>query len=266
MHCAKYIAVFRISWQRELEYRFNFILGRLRNILTMLLLYFVWISLTKRTGMFAGYSRDELVTYVFGVNILRAIIQGNQSKQVVIDINEGLFSAYLVMPMSYLLRTFSAELAPRIICFLTSLAEVVLFGLLLQVTFFLQREGILLLLFIASLAMAVVLFFAMSYLISLLAFWSREAMGPRFLFDWVLEFASGAYFPLDILPAPALAVVQALPFAGIIYLPLQIYLGRLSPAAAAAGILQQALWTGIIGLVLAVAWRRGLKRYTGEGM
>jgi len=266
MLCGKYGAVFLISWQRELEYRFNFVLGRLRNIVTMLLLYFVWVSLTEKTGTFAGYSRAELITYVFGINILRSLILGTQSKQVVVDINEGMFSAYLVMPMSHVLRAFFSELAQRSISFLTAIAEVALFALLLGVTFFVQRDGLLALLFLVSLAMAVALFFALSYLISLLAFWSREALGPRFLFDWVLEFASGAYFPLDILPASVLALVKALPFAGIMYLPLQIYLGRVGPGGAVTGILLQLFWTGITSLIILVAWKRGLRRYTGEGM
>ncbi len=50
----KYGTIFRISWEKELEYRFNFFLARLRNIMVMLLLYFVWVALTGDSGRFAG--------------------------------------------------------------------------------------------------------------------------------------------------------------------------------------------------------------------
>ena len=51
-------------------YRLNFVLGRFRNIIVLLLLFYVWRSLTLKTGTFAGYSDTELITYVFAVNIL----------------------------------------------------------------------------------------------------------------------------------------------------------------------------------------------------
>ena len=130
---AKYRVIFTISWQRELEYRFNFYLGRLRNIIVMLLLYFVWMSLTSKSGRFAGYAQTELITYVFGINILRALTFGAQSRQVAGDINDGSFSAYLIMPVNHLLRTFMGELAQRSLYAMTALAEVLLFAFLLKV-------------------------------------------------------------------------------------------------------------------------------------
>ncbi len=122
----KYWVMFKISWQKELEYRFNFFLGRLRNILVMLLLYYVWLTVTKKSGKFAGYLQTELITYVFGINILRAVIFGAQSKQVASVINDGSFSTYLTMPINYFARTFSAEFAQRSLSLVTALAEVIL--------------------------------------------------------------------------------------------------------------------------------------------
>ncbi len=262
----KYRAIFTISWQKELEYRFNFFLGRLRNITVMLLLYFVWLTLTARSGAFAGYTRTELITYVFGINVLRAVVFGTQSRQVATDINDGSFSAYLTMPVNHFLRTFSSELAQRSVYLLTSTVEVCLFALLLNVDIFVQSDAVMLTLFFTSLVLASALYFMLSYLVSLFAFWSREAMGPRFLFEWILEFASGAYFPLDILPAGFLIFLKCLPFAHIVFLPMQIYLGRLTIAGALLGIVAQMFWIGAFGLVVMFVWRTGLQKYTGEGI
>jgi ABC-2 type transport system permease protein len=262
----KYRTIFSVSWQKELEYRFNFFLGRLRNIIVMLLLYFVWLTLTMKSGRFAGYAQQEILTYVFGINILRSVVFGAQSRQVASDINDGMFSTHLIMPVNHLFRTFAAELAQRSVSTVTATAEVVLFAALLRVDLFIQRDGAALALFVLSLALAVVLYFLLSYLVSLLAFWSREAMGPRFLFEWFLEFASGAYFPLDILSRPFFLALQTLPFASIVYLPMQIYLGRYGFREAAAGILVQAAWIVLAGLMVREVWRRGLRKYTGEGI
>src|SRR4030042_4613787 len=97
----KYFAIFKISWANELEYRFGFLLKRTRNIVFLLMFYYIWLKLSELTGKFAGYSTDELVTYVLGVHLLRAIIFGAQSRQVSEEINEGTLSTYLVGPGNY---------------------------------------------------------------------------------------------------------------------------------------------------------------------
>lgn len=262
----KYLTIFKISWQKELEYRFNFILGRLRSITTMLLLYFVWLSLTRKRGLFAGYSQAELVTYVFGISILRSVVFGSQSRQVASDINDGMFSTYLIMPVNFFFRTFSSELAQRTLYAGTAAVEVLLFVFLLKAGLLLQEDAAFLALFGIAAALALALYFLLSYMISLLAFWSREAMGPRFLFEWFLEFASGAYFPLDILSPGLFAVLGSLPFASIMYFPMQIYLGRLTPAEAGQGILLQMVWIVLFSFLVRWVWKKGLRKYTGEGM
>ncbi len=262
----KYWILCKISWQRELEYRFNFVLGRLRSILVMLLLYYVWFTVTKKSGKFAGYSQDELITYVFGINILRAIVFGAQSKQVASDINDGSLSAYLAMPINYFIRTFSAEFAQRSLFLVTALAEVALFSSILKVDLIFQHDTAILALFSLSIALASVLYFLFSYAMSLLAFWSREALGPRFLFDWFLEFASGAYFPIDILSAGLASILSILPFASIMYLPMQIYLGRTGLHGAWKGIALQSVWIVVFCPMVLWVWKRGLNKYTGEGI
>jgi ABC-2 type transport system permease protein len=262
----KYWVIFKISGQKEFEYRFNFFLARLRNVLVMLLLYFVWLALTMKSGRFAGYSQTELITYVFGINILRSVIFGAQSRQVASDINDGMLSAYLAMPINYFFRTFSAEFAQRSLYAVTALGEVLLFSYLFKVDLLIQRDAAVLAFFSVSMVLASTLYFLLSYAISLLAFWSREAMGPKFLFDWVLEFASGAYFPLDILSPALFTVLAFLPFASIMYLPMQIYLGRTGMHSALQGIALQCAWIALFGPAALWVWKRGLKKYTGEGM
>lgn len=262
----KYWTVFKISWQKQLEYRFNFFLGRLRNIIVLLLLYYVWYSLTYATGEFAGWTSAELMTYVFGANILRSIIFGAQSRETAQEINDGAFSIFLVKPVSHFAYVFFRELAERSVNFATAIIEVFIFAAILKIQFIWQTDWRILLMFIISSVFALFLYFVLSYLVSLIAFWSREAMGPRFLFEWILEFASGAYFPLDILNRAVFIGLACLPFMYLMYLPLGIYLGKFALWQMAAEIAAQFLWIIIIGILARAAWSRGLKKFTGEGM
>jgi ABC-2 type transport system permease protein len=262
----KYWVVFKISWQKELEYRFNFLLGRLRSIVVLLLLYYLWYALTSATGTFAGYTQSELITYVLGANILRSIIFGTQSRLMATEINDGTFSIYLVKPVNHFLLVFFRELAQRSLYAVTAVVEVTIFAVLVHAHILYQVHWYWWVLSLLSAALAVVLYFLISYAMNLIAFWSREAMGPRFLFEWFLEFASGAYFPLDILSKLPFAFFARLPFLYVLYFPISVYLGRCTLGQVAAGVGMQLVWIGVGAYTAKRVWTRGLMRFTGEGI
>ncbi|MCU0679059.1 MAG: ABC-2 family transporter protein [Planctomycetes bacterium] len=262
----KYWVVMKMSIARLLAYRFNFFLGRLRNIIVLLLFYYVWRDLTLKSGVFAGYSEAELVTYVFGANLLRSIIFGPQSRDIAEEINQGIFSKYLVMPINYFWFNFCRELGLRFVHLFSAVAEVAVFAFILQARLLPPADFKTAALAAASVFLAIGLYFTLSFLVNLLAFWSREAMGPRFLFEWFLEFASGAYFPLNILPKAFFSALSFLPFFYILYLPLSLYLGKLSSSEIGMGFSRQFGWIIVFGSLAYLTWQKGLKRYTGEGI
>lgn len=106
----------------------------------------------------------------------------------------------------------------------------------------------------------------MSYAVNLIAFWSREATGPRFLFEWFLEFASGSYFPLTILRPAFFLFLGSLPFIGVMFIPLMIYLGNIGYCDIPAYLTIQAWWILASGVIARVLWKKGLKKYTSEGI
>ncbi len=262
----KYFTVFKTSWANELEYRLAFVLTRFRNIVFLLLLYYVWMSLSQVTGRFASYSTEELTTYVFGAHLLRAVIFGSQSRLAALEINDGTFSTYLVKPVAHFWFVYWRELAQRVLFFITAVCELFIFIFLTKAHFLFQQQAKILILVLVAVAGAHFLYFILSYLVSLLAFWSREAMGPRFLFEWFLEFSSGAFFPLDILSKTLLIAFQFLPFAYLFFFPLSLYLGKIGPNESLEKILIQFIWLAAVGFFTYFVWRRGLRRYSGEGI
>lgn len=262
----KYLTIFKISWETRLAYRFDFLVGRFRNIVVLLILYYIWNTLSQNIDKFAGYERGELFTYVFGAIILKSIILGSQSRQMAIEINNGTFSRFLVQPINYFWVVFWRELAEKCLNLVSAVFEIIVFVLIVGAPFFWQSDLLILALFLASAVFAFILYFILSYLVNLIAFWSREAMGPRFLFEWFLEFSSGIFFPLSILPKLFFISLSILPFAYLIYFPLRIYLGKADVYEIVSGFLLSIFWIIAIGLLTRLAWLKGLKKYSGEGM
>ncbi len=261
----KYWAIFKISWQRQLTYRLNLLMGRLRNIIVLLLLYYVWLSLTLTSGKFSSYSQIELFTYVFGANLLRSVIFGSQSRQTASEINDGTFSIYLLRPLNHFGAVFARELAERSLYLFFAVIETLVLAFLLGVKFAAPAPATLSPIILCVL-LSLCLYFVLSYLVSMLAFWTREADGPRFLFEWLLEFSSGAYFPLDILRGLIFTALSCLPFFYLIYFPLSIYLGKIAHGRIWLGLGIETAWLALSLWLIYVVWRRGLKKFTGEGI
>ena len=144
--------------------------------------------------------------------------------------------------------------------------ETIVFMFLFKVKFFYQADFKLILVVIFSIILANIIYFIISYLVSLIAFWSREAMGPRFLFEWILEFASGAYFPLDILSPVIFTFLLWFPFMYLLYIPMAIYLGRYDLSLALLSVFVQLFWISLLSALTYYIWKKGLKKFTGEGI
>ncbi|MBI2103398.1 hypothetical protein HYT59_00170 [Candidatus Woesebacteria bacterium] len=78
----KYLQVFKISFQQEFAYRLNFIMWRLRNVMQIFLVFFLWSTIfSDNQKEFFGYNRDKILTYVFGILILRALVLSARIKK-----------------------------------------------------------------------------------------------------------------------------------------------------------------------------------------
>ncbi len=260
----KYWHVFRLALSNQFVHRFNFVFGQLRQLVVLLLLYYVWSSLTRSSGQFAGYTTDQFMTYVFGVVVLRAIVFGGQGRELASDINAGTFSTHLLKPIHALGYYYTRELAERLVLMCIAFAEVVLIVGIFDIHILRPMSVTHGLVVSASVLLAHVLYVFLSTLVNLLAFWTREAMGPRFFFEWILEFASGAYFPLTIVGGGLYVLLRALPFFYLIFSPMSLYINPLQAWYVPVAI--QVLWIVIVGLGVSFVWRRGLRAYTGEGV
>jgi len=262
----KYVLAFKLSMARITAYRLDVFMGKIRNIIALLLLYYVWLTLSATTGTFAGLSATELTTYVFMASVAgRAVFAGN-TRRVSSDINDGTFSNYLTRPVNHFVFTYFEELAERIFQTILACIEVVILLALLQTEILLQTNMTQLAFFFVTLFFAHILYYIMTYAMALISFWSREAMGPRFLFDWFVDFAAGSYFPLHLLSGIFLMVAAALPFMYLLYAPIMIYLGHFTIGQSIDVILIQLCSIVFIGTITNILWHRGLRQYSAEGI
>jgi ABC-2 type transport system permease protein len=110
--------------------------------------------------------------------------------------------------------------------------------------------------------------FFLSYSMAMLAFWILEISTLIFILFAFEYLASGHMFPLDMLhdKTPALWHVLAFtPFPSMLYVPISIYMGKVSGDGIARGLLTQLFWVVMMYALARFMWRRGIKKYAAFG-
>ena len=111
-----------------------------------------------------------------------------------------------------------------------------------------------------SLALAVVVSFAIRFLVNLSAFWLLEYRGPMTLAMVVTHLLSGLIVPLAFFPGELATLARALPFASMLQLPVDVFVGAADGAELAAVLAVQVTWAALLLAlgrgVLALATRK----------
>lgn len=261
----KYLKVINNTWEEYFVYRLNFIMWRARVILQLLTVYFLWFALFKERSEIFGYTQSVILTYILGTSILRAIVFSSRTVDVGGEISRGDLTNFLLRPIDYTSYWFARDLGDKALNIIFSVIELTFLVLLLRPPIFFQTDPITLTFFLIATSLALILYFYINFLLGLVGFWSSEVWGPRFIFLIITEFFAGGLFPLDILPKPIFEALQLLPFSYLLFFPLKVYLGSLTPPQIFTGLIIVSVWIAIMYKIVQLVWQRGLKVYSAEG-
>ena len=261
----KYWTLFTLSWQKQLEVRSDFIFERGRSIAVLLSLYYLWSALLENRPGIAGYSRPQMLTYVLVMTLLRAWVLACVTDRIPSEISRGKISELLLRPMPMFGYWATQDAASKVLNIGSAVLELAVFAALVHPPLLAPASAAAGLAFAGATIGGMIIYFEMSWLLGVVGFWTAQSWGPRFCFEIILEFCAGAYFPIDILPAPAQAVINRLPFPYLVFFPLQLYLGRTPASACLSVFAVQAFWIAALGAFGAFLWRAGLRHYAAEG-
>lgn len=265
---SKYLSIFKISFAQEFAYRANFVMWRVRNVLQFILIFFLWDSVYTEPGQsFFGYNQSEILTYIFGLLIVRAIVLSARATDVAGEVARGDLSNYLVKPISYFKYWWTRDVSSKVLNIIFATVEVIILYFILKPNFYIQTNPVYLLSFILAIIFAVTIYFALIFIASAAPFWWPEiAWGAQFLLTAIfIEFLSGALFPLDILPEKLLNVLSYTPFPYLIFFPIEVYLGKISYPMIAKGLIVSAVWGVLLIYLMKRVWRNGMKVYQSHG-
>ncbi len=259
----KYISIFQITLQEIFTYRLNMLMWRVRQVFVFLIPFFIWKSVLGGGGEIYGYSFSAIMTYLFGTTILRSLVMGSRT----IDLGWMINSGYLTIPLMRPINTFGLffvrDLADKLFNLGFMVFELPLLYFLFHPPVFLQSNPLVWLYTALSTGMGILIYFYINVIFGSFAFWSRDVWAPRFLLMVIMEFATGAMFPLDMLPLTWQQVIHTTPFPYLLYAPLKIYLG--ADPLMFTHLAVSLAWVIILGWLAHLIWKKGITSYEAEG-
>jgi ABC-2 type transport system permease protein len=265
----KYLHVIGIGIQSNLAYRFNYLTRTLFSFIPLLAMLSLWRTIyeSKAEGHeLSGYTQAQIIFYYIMVAIVDIFTAVNEDDwQIAADIREGNISQFLLKPVDYLWYRLCLFFSGRIAFVSMASIPLAIFVFCFRDYFVPPASGPALVAFFASLALTALLQFFLSYSMALLAFWVLEISTFIFILYAFEYIASGHLFPLDMLSPALQHVLVFTPFPSMLYVPISIYMGKLSGGGIALGLLTQLFWVLATYGLARFIWRRGIKKYAAFG-
>lgn len=259
----KYYLICVTTVKEYFVYRLNFILWRLRAFINLIIIFFLWDSVLESKTHFLNYQRGELLTYIIFSNLIANFVLGTRTTDIANEINQGKIINYLLKPLSFFKYYLSKDLVDKTINLVFALLEISLLIFLFNSPFIIQKDLTTFPLFLIFLTIGSLISFYINILLSLIAFWTTQVWGPRFIFLVVINFISGSYFPLDLLPQPIFKLILLTPFPYLYYIPTMIYIKK--SLFSWRIIFPGLFWLLFFLLITKIVWNKGLRNFSFYG-
>jgi len=173
---------------------------------------------------------------------------------------------HLMHPISYFWFRFWTEIPWRVGGFTMSLLGLLIMMLLFHLHLSIPLPALVNIVPICVLLiLALFLSYCYKIVLSLTTFWILEGWALFEFMDIAVIFLAGYLMPLPFFPDWVQKIAFALPFAYMIYMPVQAVMGQLDLTHLLTAIGMQLLWIGILVCLYKLMWKRGLAIFTGVG-
>ena len=264
-------SLFRVKMAEGLQYRLSAISGLCIGVFWALIecvIYTVFFKHSNGAGMnSSAMSLDQTISYVWLAQALWVLQYMGIDDDILSKINSGDVGIELCRPMGlyelWFVKSASGKLATG---WIRGLLTIVV-GCLMPVGFRLGLPSSLagFLLFVVSAVLAFLLCSAYGMVVNAVRLNITWGNGPTYMMMLFSGVLSGTCLPLRLWPDALQTILRFQPFAGATDIPVQLYIGTLSPGEALPGIGLQIAWILIWIAVGRAIMRKRLKGLIIQG-
>lgn len=244
-------------------YRFNMLSSLALTGITIYLLTVVWRAAYGDASSVAGLTRHQTLVYLTIANLQVYFLAPETSGDIQDRIRTGQISFDISRPISYpgqLIAGAFGDMIGVLPMLFVAVPIAFVAGELTWPASIAAGIG-----YLVSFLLAWLVAVEMNMLIGLISFWTLEMTGFQMVYRLIGNFATGALIPLWFMPDLLRAIVQALPFQSIGFIPVSIYIGQPATGSILGALGVQAFWAIAMIGVLRFVWSRALQHTVVQG-
>jgi ABC-2 type transport system permease protein len=261
-----YVMLARVGYRRYAAYPAAMAAGLFTNVIIGFLIAYILLAVYDERNEIGGYDEADAITYVWLTQGLLSVVAsfGPTWYELALRVRSGNVATDLQRPLD-LQRLLLAQDFGRAAYQLVfrAVPPFLVGALVFEVVA--PDEPLRWFAFAFSVFLAVVVSFAIRFLVNLMSFWLLDYRGPTMLAMVVSHLLSGLIVPLAFFPEPFGVIARVLPFASMLQLPVDIFVGAAAGAEVAAVLALQTFWAfALIGAGRA-ALAAGTRRLVVQG-
>ncbi|MHB0877183.1 MAG: ABC transporter permease [Anaerolineae bacterium] len=248
----------------QLQYRAAVVIWLIEMVLEPLVYLIVWGTVARASGGSLGtYTTGGFAAYYVALMVVNHLTFTWIMWEYEYRVRQGAYNAILLRPVHPIHADISDNVAYKLLTSLIMLPTAAAMWLLFDATASPPLWAMLA--FVPALFLSFLARFLLEWTLATAAFWTTRVEALNQVYFVAFLFLSGQIAPLSLMPAAVRTVASVLPFRWLVSFPVELLLGRLTPADAVIGLGAQLLWTGLALGILAFVWRRGVRRYSAVG-
>jgi len=259
-----YLDMIRIRFLMMLAYRVNYYSGIAIYAINIGAYYFTWKAIYGGQATLAGFSADQMTTYVAVSWMARAFYFNNLDREIANEIRDGSVAIQFIRPYKYLIVKMMQGLGEGIFRLLLFMVPgMIIVTLLFPVK--LPTDPGTWAIFLVMLVFSFLINSQINIITGLLAFFVENNEGMMRMKRVLVDLFSGVVIPISFFPGWMLPIMKVLPFQAITYLPSSVFTGRVNHAEAFQALGIQILWFVLLIAPIWWIWRRARHRLFVQG-
>lgn len=256
----------RQAFMNTSAYRFEFWIQILQVFLVMYGILWVWNKIYFQMPNAFDISFEQMITYGILGMIFDTVYFHMDGPNVYItnQVRSGGIDTDLLKPVNFHFYIFAhvfGETIFRIFTLVLPSYIVAYFFLNLS----LPNDFVTTFYFLLSAFLSFLLNFSLNFLLGLLAFVTLNLSGIEWSYYALMRFLGGQLVPLWLFPQFISFFGNLLPFKGIYYIPISIYIGKISGHEIINSILFQLFWLILLVLLGILSWNKVHKKLVVQG-
>jgi ABC-2 type transport system permease protein len=264
-----YLSVFTLELRQVINYRADFWVNFVGSTgISFIIAYFLWRAVFESLSVSTlnGFTMDNMIFYYLIAPQIFRIQQGSGIGNISREIYDGSLNKYLLIQLTFFnikhVSILLIQLSTSFNFFLILTGYKIYIGFDTALPFSIYNF----ILFIFAMYFCAILYFAMSALSELTAFWADNIWSLGVIIRFLTSFLGGALIPLSFFPGWANEILSFTPFPYLVSFPVSILSKNISLESYLENLGILILWIFFFIFMARFIWHRGKYKYTGVGI